>query len=199
MKRSGSVMVRTRRPRPAAVEFARSCSTIAPNPPLAPCSTRDQRLVMPQQAARSGRSPAAWQSGHRPPSADPPAPPTSAACGIRPDARRRTGAPRRTPSRSTRPLPISSTAALRHLDANAFAARIAEGDRPGVMRGGRGDHVHQLGLVARGHDHQARQVREEADVEGPGMGRTVGPTSPARSMAKRTGRFCSATSCTIWS
>ena len=29
---------------------------------------------------------------------------------------------------------------------------------------------------------------KKADVEGPGMGRPVGPTSPARSMAKRTGR-----------
>ena len=55
--------------------------------------------------------------------------------GIRQAACRATGARRASPSRTIRPLPISSgTPTLRHLDADALAARIAEGDRAVVDR-----------------------------------------------------------------
>ena len=35
--------------------------------------------------------------------------------------------------------------------------------------------MHQLGLVGRRHHHEARQAAEIGHVEGPGMGRPVGP------------------------
>ena len=91
-------------------------------------------------------------------------------------------------------------AALRHLDADAVAARIAQRDRAAVM-GGRGrDHVHEFGLVGRRHHHHVRQAGEIGDVERAGVGRRRRRRpGPARSMAKRTGRFWIATSCTTWS
>ena len=79
------------------------------------------------------------------------------------------------PSRTMRPLPISSgTPICRHLDADAFAARIAQRRRAVVDRDLRRHHVHELGLVGRRHDDEARQAAEIGDVERAGMGRAVG-------------------------
>ena len=48
---------------------------------------------------------------------------------------------------------FQNLAALGHGHARAFATRIAERDRPLVMRGGRGDHMLQFSLIRSGH-HQ---------------------------------------------
>ena len=40
------------------------------------------------------------------------------------------------------------------VDADAFAARIAEGRRPVVNGGGRRDHMDEFRLVGGGHDHE---------------------------------------------
>jgi hypothetical protein len=96
-----------------------------------------------------------------------------------------------------RPLPISSgLPRARHVDADAVAARIAEGDRAFVIGGGGRDHVHELGLVGRRHHHHVGQAAEIGEVEAPACVAPSAPTRPARSMAKRTGRFWIATSCT---
>ena len=81
----------------------------------------------------------------------------------------------RSPSRTIRPLPIASgTPSVGHLDADALAARIAEGDRTLVVgRRGR-DHVHELRLVGRRHHHEVRQAAEIGEVERAGVGRPVG-------------------------
>ena len=69
-------------------------------------------------------------------------------------------------------------AALGHLDADAVAARVAQRDRAAVV-GGRGrDHVHELGLVRRRHDHHVRQAGEGGDVERAGVGRAVRADEP---------------------
>ena len=79
------------------------------------------------------------------------------------------------PSLTMRPLPmVEQGAALRHVDAGAVAARIAEGDRPLVIGGRGAHHVAKLGLVGGRHHHEAGQRRQEAGVEGAAMGRPVG-------------------------
>ena len=62
----------------------------------------------------------------------------------------------------------------RHRHAEAFAARVAQGRWPVIDRDLRRDHVDQLGLVARGHDDEARQTAEIGDVERAGVRRSVG-------------------------
>ncbi len=62
----------------------------------------------------------------------------------------------------------------RQLDADALAARIAEGRRPVVDCGGRRHHVHQFQLVGRRHDDEVRQASEIGHVEGTRMGGAVG-------------------------
>ena len=62
----------------------------------------------------------------------------------------------------------------RHLDADAFAARIAQRRRAVIDRDLGRDHVHQFGLVAGRHDDKARQAAEIGEVERAGMGRAVG-------------------------
>ena len=61
-----------------------------------------------------------------------------------------------------------------HLDAAAFAARIAQRARAVVDRDLGGDHVHQFGLVGRRHDDEIGQAAEIGVVERAGMGRAVG-------------------------
>ena len=79
------------------------------------------------------------------------------------------------PSRRMRPLPISSGAALLgHVDAEAFAARIAQGGRAVVDCGRGRHHVLELGLVGRRHDDEARQAAEIGEVERAGVRRAVG-------------------------
>ena len=90
-------------------------------------------------------------------------------------------------------------AALGQFDADAVAARIAQRDRAGVMGGAGRDHVDEFGFVRRRHHHHVGQAGEIGDVERAGVGRAVGADEPARSIAKRTGRFWIATSCTTWS
>jgi hypothetical protein len=63
----------------------------------------------------------------------------------------------------------------RHLGPHAFAARIAEGDWPCVMRGGGGDHIDQFRFIPRGHDDKTGQVRKVGHVKGTRMGGPVGP------------------------
>ena len=62
----------------------------------------------------------------------------------------------------------------RQLDADALAARIAEGARPVVDGDGGRHHVHQLGLVGGRHQHEARQAAEVGEIEGAGMRGAVG-------------------------
>ena len=65
-------------------------------------------------------------------------------------------------------------AELRHVDADAVAARIAQRGRAVVDRDLRRHHVHEFGLVGRRHQHEAGQAAEIGDVERAGMGRAVG-------------------------
>ena len=65
-------------------------------------------------------------------------------------------------------------AALGQRDADAVAARIAQGGRPVVDRRRGRHHVHELGFVGRRHDHEAGQAAEIGEVERAGMGRAVG-------------------------
>ena len=69
---------------------------------------------------------------------------------------------------------FEGNADLGHLDAAAFAARIAHRARTVVDRDLRRDHVHQFGLVGGGHDDEVRQAAEIGVVERAGMGRAVG-------------------------
>ena len=78
----------------------------------------------------------------------------------------------------------------------AFAARIADRRGTVVDGGRRRDHVGEFCLVRRRHDDESRQTGEIGDVERAGVGRPVRADKPARSMAKRTGNDCSATSWT---
>ena len=61
-----------------------------------------------------------------------------------------------------------------HLDAAAFAARIAHRARAVVDRDLGRDHVHQFGLVGGRHDDEIGQAAEIGVVERTGMGRAVG-------------------------
>ena len=83
--------------------------------------------------------------------------------------------------------------------ARALAARIAHRDRAAVVQRHGVDHVDQLGLVGGGHHHEIGQGAEISEVEAPAWVAPSAPTSPARSIAKRTGRFWIATSWTTWS
>ncbi len=73
---------------------------------------------------------------------------------------------------------LERCAARRQLDADALAARIAEGRGAVIDVRRRGHHVHQLKLVGRRHDHEARQAGEIGDVEGAGVGGAVGADQP---------------------
>ena len=65
-------------------------------------------------------------------------------------------------------------AGLRHCDANAVAAGIA--DRAGaiVYRRSRRNHMDEFGLICRGHQDEIRQTAEVGEVKRAGMGRPVG-------------------------
>ena len=67
---------------------------------------------------------------------------------------------------------------FRHVDADTVAARIAQRRRAIVDRDRGRDHVHELGLVGRRHQHEAGQAAEIGDVERARMGRTVGADQP---------------------
>ena len=68
---------------------------------------------------------------------------------------------------------LQRDALFRHFDADPVAARKAQ-RRGRVIDRHRGrDHVHKLDLVGRGHQHEARQVAEIADIERTGMGLPV--------------------------
>jgi hypothetical protein len=54
---------------------------------------------------------------------------------------------------------LQRDAAFGHLHAHALAARVAEGAGPVVDLKRGADHVHKLGLVGGGHDHETGQVR----------------------------------------
>ena len=69
-------------------------------------------------------------------------------------------------------------ARLGQLHPGPVAARIAEGNRPLVIRRSGGDHMHQLRLIRCRHDNEARQVGQEGDVESPRMGRSIGADQP---------------------
>ena len=51
----------------------------------------------------------------------------------------------------------------------------------------------------KGEEGRAALIKGEQKLTDPAWVAPSCPTSPARSIAKRTGRFCKATSCTIWS
>ena len=67
----------------------------------------------------------------------------------------------REPSRRIAALAdLAAAAALRQLDADPVAARIAQRDRAAVVRGAGRDHMHELGLVGgRHHRMFGRQAR----------------------------------------
>ena len=62
----------------------------------------------------------------------------------------------------------------RHLDADAFTARIAQRRRAIVDRDLRRHHVHQVRFVGGSHEDEVRQAAEVGEVEGACMGRAVG-------------------------
>ena len=162
----------------------------------------DQHLVVAARAGAANPCRAAWRSARRRRWSGRPKPASWSA------AARHSGslAPKESsataePSRKTRPLPISSgVPALGQSDADALPARIAKGGGTIVDAGGRRHHMHQLGLVGCRHHHHAGQARRDRrHRKTPAWVGPSAPTSPARSMAKRTGRPCTATSCTTWS
>ncbi len=69
---------------------------------------------------------------------------------------------------------LERNADVGEFDADAFAARIAQRARPVIDDDGGRDHVAKLGLVGRGHDDEVRQAAEVGEIEGAGVGRTVG-------------------------
>jgi hypothetical protein len=90
-------------------------------------------------------------------------------------------------------------AALGHVHADTFAARVAERDRAFIIGRGCAHHVLELGLVGCSHHHEARQAGQIGGIEGPCMGGAVGADKPARSIGNLTGSFWIATSWTTWS
>ena len=119
-----------------------------------------------------------------------------------PGARRSSGSRSLVPSRRMRPRPISQRHALlrqRDADARRRADSAAPMGRSSIATRGR-HHVHELGLV--GRRHHARSPagsRDRPTSNEPAWVWPSAPTSPARSIAKRTGSFWIATSCTTWS
>ena len=69
---------------------------------------------------------------------------------------------------------LERNAEFGHLDAAAFAARIAHRARAVVDRDLGRDHVHEFGLVGGRHDDEIGQAAEIGVVERAGMGRAVG-------------------------
>ena len=105
----------------------------------------------------------------------------------------------REPSRSARPLPIGRGGPRR-------ADRRRRRRRADIVaRSGRNREPRQSRPYARDRPRPPQPSRSYSagrpgrEVEGAGMRRASAPTRPARSMAKRTGRFWIATSCTTWS
>ena len=78
-------------------------------------------------------------------------------------------------------------AAAGHVDAQAIAARIAEGNGAGIIGGGGRHHVAQFGFVGGGHLHDARNGAEIGGVVIAGMGGAIGPdiTGPIDGKAHR--------------
>ncbi len=150
-KMSGSVSVRTLRPRSSAPRSASRVQHEGAEAAHRALLDRDQRLVLAGEPQDQVHRRAAWRNGRRrrwPDSRARPAGrrPCSASARRVPNERIATAEP----SRRMRPRPISSgSGAVGDLDADAVAARIAEGARPVVDGDGGGDHVRQLGLVGR--------------------------------------------------
>ena len=69
---------------------------------------------------------------------------------------------------------LERNADFRHVDAAAFAARIAQRARAVVDRDLGCDHVHELGLVGSRHDDEIGQAAEIGVVERAGVGGAVG-------------------------
>src|ERR1700730_6102661 len=80
-------------------------------------------------------------------------------------------------------------ALARHCQADTFAARIAQRRRSVVDRGRGCDHVHELCLIRRRHDHEAGKAPEIGDVEGPRMGGTVSADETGAVHGKAHGQF----------
>jgi hypothetical protein len=101
------------------------------------------------------------------------------------------------PSRTIRPLPISSgSSALGHIDADAFAARIAECDRAG-RRSRSGRTMWPVPPRRRRHQTMPGRRRDSDDVEAAGMGRPVGADQARRGRWRSApAGFWIATSCT---
>ena len=80
------------------------------------------------------------------------------------------------PSRRMRPFPISRISPRSGtVTPNPAPPRVAERTRPVVDRDRGPDHVDQLALVRRRHQHHAGQTPEIGDVVRPGMGLPVRP------------------------
>ena len=69
---------------------------------------------------------------------------------------------------------LQNLSALRQVDADTLATRVAEGDRTLVIGGGRRHHVAQFRFVAGRHHHETRQAGEIGRVETASMGRAIG-------------------------
>ena len=70
---------------------------------------------------------------------------------------------------------LQHLAPLRHVHPHTVAARIAEGDGAGIMRGGGRNHMHQLGLVCRSHHGKAGKIAEIGQIKGARMRCPIGP------------------------
>ena len=179
------------------------CSTCEPKPPIEPSS-----MVISTSCSRARRQdqvacPAAWRSAHRPPSSTARSAASSSAAlqRIRRAACRATGCATLLPSRRMRPLPISSgLPSRRQRDADALAARIAQRARAGRRSAPRSPPC--ASARPRRPAPSARSPAGSRDRRRRTLPAWVGPsapTSPARSIAKRTGSLWIATSCTTWS
>ena len=68
---------------------------------------------------------------------------------------------------------LERDAALRHLDADAFATRVTQRGGALVIGRLRRNHVDEIGLIGGGHDHEFRQAAEIGEIERARMRRAV--------------------------
>ena len=169
-------MLRTLKPAARARRCSASnCITCAPKPPMAPSS-----IVMSNSCSRASRRIELASSGLAKRAS---ATVVEMPCAASVSAALMHSASRVPSDSSATVVPSRDDAAaadferhadLRHLDADAVAARIAQRGRPVVDRGRGRHHVHEFGLVGRRHDDEIRQAAEISEIERAGMGRPVG-------------------------
>mmetsp|Transcript_12318 Transcript_12318/g.30134 ORF Transcript_12318/g.30134 Transcript_12318/m.30134 type:complete len:209 (-) Transcript_12318:1505-2131(-) len=208
MKRSGRVMgLNLRRPESSRPSSARNCMMWAAKPPMEPSSieimTPCSLAAWRTSCVSSGLQKRASMTVALTPSFSIISAAASASLALEPYASRHTSLP----WRRTTPLPISSGVPFRSL-----VMPCALRSRPRPLPRGKRKHEGRSSIAAA----VATMLMSSASLEGamhtmlgsdamkvtsnaPQCVAPSAPTRPARSMAKRTGRFWRDTSCTIWS